>query len=150
MTKPCIAVALAAASLIFLATIAFADDISEGRALYIQYCAACHGEKGDGHGPVAKSLKEAPGDLRRLGDRYGTPLPASQIARFIDGRDYVAAHGSREMPVWGERFEDIWTAKDSSQGNMHQRVMKIIAYLQTIQTGKHPGEAPPAPVGSSR
>ncbi|HYA34358.1 MAG TPA: cytochrome c [Candidatus Binataceae bacterium] len=149
MTKSYMAVAFAAASLIFLATTALADDVSEGRGLYMQYCAACHGEKGDGHGPVAKSLKESPGDLRRLGDRYGTPLPASQIARFIDGRDDVTAHGSREMPVWGERFEDIWTAKDSSQGNMHQRVMKIIAYLQTIQTSKHPGEAPPAPVGAS-
>ena len=150
MTKSRIVAAIAAAPLIFIVTTAFADDVSEGRTLYVQYCAACHGEKGDGHGPVAKSLKEPTGDLRRLGERYGTPLPAAQIARFIDGRDYVAAHGSREMPVWGERFEDIWTAKDSSQGDMHQRVMKIIAYLQTIQTGKHPGEAPPAPVGSSR
>lgn len=66
--------------------IAADDDMAQGRALYLRYCASCHGIKGDGYGPVAPALKTAPADLRLLSHRYGNPLPEDEIARFIDGR----------------------------------------------------------------
>ena len=124
-----------------------AGDTAEGRTLYLRYCASCHGEKADGRGPVAKSLKDQPTDLRRLGDKYGMPLPHGQLARFADGRAEVAAHGTREMPVWGERFSEIYAAKGSKQGDLPHRIDKIIDYLNSIQTGAHPGEAPQKPIG---
>jgi Cytochrome C oxidase, cbb3-type, subunit III len=127
---------------------ALGDDVAEGRALYMRYCASCHGVEGDGHGPVARALKEQPADLRKLGERYGTPLPSGQIARFIDGRDYVAAHGKREMPVWGNRFLEIFEAKGSREGGMDERIRKIIIFLDSIQLKSHPAETPPSPVGS--
>jgi hypothetical protein len=126
---------------------AHAGDAAEGRALYLRYCASCHGVKADGRGPVSKSLKDQPADLRRLGDKYGMPLPHGQIARFADGRAEVAAHGTREMPVWGERFSDIYGAKGSRQGDLPHRIDKIIDYLNSIQTGAHPSETPSTPVG---
>ena len=66
--------------------IAQSNDIAEGRKQYLQHCAACHGIKGDGHGPLEHELKDPPADLRLLSRRYGNPLPEDQIARFIDGR----------------------------------------------------------------
>jgi hypothetical protein len=59
---------------------------------------------------MASSLKQQPADLRKLSDKYGTPLSIKRVAAFIDGRQAVAAHGPREMPVWGNRFYDIWSA----------------------------------------
>src|SRR5208283_6105234 len=91
--------------LLLVASTAAADQVERGRLLYMRNCASCHGVKGDGRGPVAVLLKTPPADLRLLGERYGNPLPEDQIARFIDGRADVKAHGPRDMPVWGDK---VW------------------------------------------
>jgi mono/diheme cytochrome c family protein len=124
-----------------------AADVAEGRSLYLRYCSSCHGTAADGRGPVSVTLKTAPPDLTQLGARYGTPLPAGQIARFIDGRSMLPAHGAREMPVWGQRFSEIYTAKGSSAGDMDVRIRKIIDYLNSIQRSAAPAETPRAPLG---
>jgi mono/diheme cytochrome c family protein len=108
-------------------------DVSEGRVWYVQYCASCHGLTADGHGPVAGVLRKQPSDLRRLVDRDGSPLPADRIARFVDGREEVAAHGSREMPVWGERFAAPEPEQDGREPRIDRRILAMVAYLQTVQ-----------------
>jgi mono/diheme cytochrome c family protein len=40
-----------------------AADTDFGKRLYLQHCAACHGEKGDGQGPEAHRLKIKPRDF---------------------------------------------------------------------------------------
>lgn len=116
------------------------QSIVRGRQYYLHYCASCHGDEADGRGPVAQFLKVSPPDLRYLGVRYGMPLPTGTIARFIDGRDYVAAHGPRDMPVWGRRFYDAWTASQSSTGDLQTQIREIVQYLNTIQEGPIPSE----------
>ena len=66
------------------------DKFKAGRALYLSYCASCHGLTGEGEGPVARALMTPPANLRRLSERFGTPLPEDQVARYIDGRAEVA------------------------------------------------------------
>lgn len=77
-----------------------------GQALYLQYCASCHGESGDGNGSVAESLRRLPTDLRLIAKRHGGRFDESYAMQIIDGRRAVAEHGTREMPVWGAVFED--------------------------------------------
>jgi len=108
-------------------------QIEEGRVLYVRFCAACHGLNADGHGPVARVLEIPPANLRLLGTRYGDPLPEAKVEDFIDGRAAVAAHGDREMPVWGERFNDIRAEGVERDRAVKNRLAKIIAYLQSIQ-----------------
>lgn len=107
-----------------------------GHVLYMRYCSSCHGPNADGHGPVAKLLETPSSDLRRLGDRYGTPLPAAKIASFIDGRAEVAAHGDRDMPVWGERFNDIPDEGEARERAVAERIAEIVAYLESIQQSR--------------
>ncbi len=59
---------------------------------------------------------------RRVGARYSRPLAADRIARYIDGRENVPAHGTREMPVWGGRFRAPEQALDP-------RIRAIVIYL---------------------
>jgi mono/diheme cytochrome c family protein len=40
------------------------QNIAHGRTYYGYYCGFCHGEAGDGRGPVAESYDPAPSDLR--------------------------------------------------------------------------------------
>lgn len=109
-------------------------EVTEGRVLYGRYCASCHGLAADGRGPVAPALSRPPSDLRRLGERYGTPLPADRIARFIDGREDVAAHGAREMPVWGDRFRAPEPEESGRKPAVDPRIVAIVVYLRSIQT----------------
>lgn len=113
-------------------TIARADDVKQGHAFYLRYCASCHGLTGEGDGPMARALTTPPANLRMLSDRFGNPLPEDQIARFIDGRADVKAHGPRDMPVWGERF---YLEAGGSERAVKHRIAALVAYLQSIQTG---------------
>jgi mono/diheme cytochrome c family protein len=108
------------------------DDVSDGHRYFVRYCASCHGTDGLGDGPVAKSLATPPANLRKLGDKYGMPLPAHRIAEIIDGRDTARAHGSHEMPVWGEKLYELGHGEKGETG-IGDVIAKIIAYLNTIQ-----------------
>lgn len=39
-------------------------NMKRGKFAYDAYCVFCHGEKGDGEGPVGQSFDPAPGDMR--------------------------------------------------------------------------------------
>lgn len=123
--------------------IVWGNDTAEGRRLYLRHCAACHGIKGDGHGPLEHELTTPPTDLRLLSRKYGKPLPEDQIARFLNGRADVKAHGPRDMPVWGE---EMWRYPEGT-GNPNQvsdSVAHVIHYLDSIQIeGSHASREEP-------
>jgi mono/diheme cytochrome c family protein len=108
------------------------NDVAEGKRYFLSYCASCHGVNGDGHGPVAPALSTSPANLRLLGEKYGTPLPAARLANLIDGRSAIRAHGSREMPVWGEKLYQLGQGERGDTG-VSEVIGKIVAYLNTIQ-----------------
>ncbi|HEY7493929.1 MAG TPA: cytochrome c [Candidatus Tectomicrobia bacterium] len=104
-----------------------------GRRLFVQYCSACHGMDGQGNGPVASVLSPPPADLTRIAQRRGGHFPAAEIAATIDGRAEVRAHGSRSMPVWGERLSEHVGGGSLGEEVAHGNVLVLINYLQTIQ-----------------
>jgi mono/diheme cytochrome c family protein len=108
------------------------DDVADGHKYFMRYCASCHGINGMGDGPVAKSLAKPPANLRMLSDKYGSPLPAAKLADVIDGRDAVRAHGTAEMPVWGERLYAVGQG-DRGELGISEIIGKLVAYLDTIQ-----------------
>ena len=119
--------------LINAGTSVLADQADEGRAYFMRYCASCHGVEADGKGYVARALTRRPPDLRHLGRHTRDPLLGERIARYIDGREVVPAHGEREMPVWGERFEDLSAKGTEREGQVRERINAIVAYLLSIQ-----------------
>jgi mono/diheme cytochrome c family protein len=109
------------------------EPAERGRREYVRYCASCHGVDADGTGPVAPALLSRPPDLRRLSGRYGTPLDKGRLGAVIDGRESIVAHGEREMPVWGERFDALPPDEDSRERTIAERLAALLAYLQSIQ-----------------
>src|ERR1039458_2111455 len=95
--------ALGAALSVAQSALSAGNDVSDGDRYFVRYCASCHGLAGLGDGPGARRRSTPPTSLRKLGDKYGVPLPAHRIAELIDGRDTPRAHGTHEMPVWGDR-----------------------------------------------
>lgn len=69
--------------------------IQEGQVLYSRYCYPCHGEAGDGKGPVAEQYK---GVANLKGSAY-TSLPEGHIFHVItNGKGRMWPHGSQLNP----------------------------------------------------
>jgi hypothetical protein len=67
--------------------------------------------------------------VKRAGGRYDE----SYVMSVIDGRRAVAAHGTRDMPVWGAIFEEESRGEPypAYQGLLKSRF--LVDYLRTIQ-----------------
>ncbi len=103
-----------------------------GKEHYMNYCSSCHGE--DGKGLKMDDLTRQPFDLTRIVlDRKMTEFPILEIANIIDGRKMVEAHGSRDMPIWGEVFSEGEYLKEEE---IKGRLAEIIAYLMSIQESR--------------
>jgi mono/diheme cytochrome c family protein len=113
-----------------------------GAPLFARYCTACHGPEGRGDGPAAASLRTRPADLTAIAKRRGGEFSNGKIAQFIDGRFELPAHGSREMPVWGERFgadvPDSGVGESIARGN----IASLVEYLKSIQQPPLPARKP--------
>lgn len=106
-----------------------ATDAMKGVDLYHEFCAVCHGQDGRGNGPAASALKTPASDLTLIARQNNGKFPAIEIRRAIDGDDGVPAHGSKDMPMWGDALKSI-----SSSASVAQiRVNLLIDYLKTIQ-----------------
>jgi mono/diheme cytochrome c family protein len=78
-----------------------------GKREYLNSCAACHGASGKlvpGEGAGVEFLKTTPTDLTTLSKKNGGVFPYERVIQVIDGRKMVSGHGSRDMPIWGDRY----------------------------------------------
>lgn len=112
-----------------------AQDASEGKSLYEQYCATCHGLDGTGNGPMAPVLVLQPPDLTILQSTNEGKFPLFRVISRIDGRDPLVSHGS-PMPVYGDFFEgrDVALKTDAGQPIMtSEPIADLVDWLKSIQ-----------------
>jgi mono/diheme cytochrome c family protein len=104
----------------------------KGADLFRAYCASCHGGDAKGKGPAASALKATVPDLTLLSRRNLGRFPAAHVREVILGERVVAAHGSREMPIWGPIFHQV--EGDQDWGNVRlENLVKYLASIQSIQ-----------------
>ena len=102
----------------------------EGAQIFRDYCASCHGTNGKGDGPAAPALRHAPPDLTLLAHRNGGKFPRDRVKAIIAGQEQsVAAHGSREMPVWGPVFHVV--ERDMDLGEV--RLDNVTHFVESLQ-----------------
>ena len=101
-----------------------------GKDMFTAYCAVCHGADGKGGGPAASALKVPPTDLTLLSKNNGGKYPALKVTSAIHGESALPAHGSKEMPVWGELF---WNMSSGHEGEVQQRVTNLTKYIESLQ-----------------
>ena len=104
--------------------------IQSGHDIFLDRCGACHGEDGKGNGPAVGSLKVAPADLTLFAQRHGGAFPVERVKEILGGWADITAHGSREMPIWG----DLFGAKSpGNQQTANEQFKKLVGYLESIQ-----------------
>ena len=104
-------------------------NVDDPQAMFREYCSACHGRGGRGDGPAAAALKTVPADLTRISARNGGKFPDAKVRRYIEGLDEIPAHGSRDMPVWGQVLRQL----PGGESAVKMRVEALTKYIQSIQ-----------------
>jgi mono/diheme cytochrome c family protein len=129
------------------AAAAQAEDFDIGKSEFQSSCASCHGTDGKGKGPVSEQLKVPPSDLTMLAKNNNGVFPTNAVYETIYGSKTILAHGTREMPIWGERFNPIislphnvdpfyWKMAGPEQSPevvVRKRILAVIDYLGRIQ-----------------
>jgi mono/diheme cytochrome c family protein len=127
---------LCAALLIGTTLSAGAAEQPNGAQLFMNHCAACHGADAEGSGPVAAVLQNTVPNLRALAQRNGGTFPADSVTAYIDGREVKAAHGDRQMPVWGDVFRG--PEQGTAERTVRERIAALVAFLRGIQYPPRP------------
>lgn len=97
-------------------------------------CSVCHGFQGRGNGVMADSLKTKPTDLTKLSKENNGHFPFIRVYRVIEGTPRVGVHGTREMPVWGNRYR-----QEAEQYNADEYIytrgliLELLTYIISIQ-----------------
>ncbi len=107
----------------------------DGRALFMENCAICHGENARGDGPMARAMTKAPTDLTLIKLRNGDSFPRARVMSTIDG--YARTGPSApDMPEFGALLEGDLVPYDSGDGKPTPTPRKLVAlaeYLESIQ-----------------
>jgi mono/diheme cytochrome c family protein len=115
-----------------------ADEMSlqqaeDGRKIFGEFCVSCHGISAKGDGPAATALKTKPSDLTKLATKNSGNFPALDVAAYIDGRNNIDAHGSRDMPIWGRVFSQNIGEGSFGEEIARGKINAVISYLKSIQ-----------------
>lgn len=99
-----------------LSLIAQAADVEQGKKLYGQFCASCHGQSGKGDGAAAAALNPKPRD--HTDKEYMFKMSDDDMLKVI--KNGGASIGkSPLMPPWGASLKD-------------DQIQDIIAYIRTL------------------
>lgn len=109
-----------------------------GRDEYRANCKVCHGDLGKGDGSYGELLKTRVPDLTTLSKRNGGVFPFDNVVKTIDGRAMPKAHGSTDMPIWGQAYaakgaEYFKGSSFSPDAYARARILALVEYIYTLQ-----------------
>jgi len=103
--------------------------VTAGQETFRAYCASCHGADGKGSGASAQDIKGRLPDLTLLSRTRGGKFPETLVENVIQGNQFVPAHGTKDMPVWGTVFRN--SNADPSLARI--KIHNLALYIESIQ-----------------
>ena len=96
--------------------VAHAADAEQGKKLYGQFCASCHGQSGKGDGPAAAALNPKPRD--HTNKEYMSKMPDDEMFKVIKNGG-ASVGKSPLMPPWGASLKD-------------EQIRDVMAYVRSL------------------
>jgi cytochrome c oxidase cbb3-type subunit III len=98
------------------ALFAHAADAEQGKKLYGQFCASCHGQSGKGDGPAAAALNPKPRDHT---DKEAMSKLSDEDLFNVIKNGGASVGKSPLMPAWGASLKD-------------EQIRDVMAYVRTL------------------
>src|SRR5260370_22464743 len=73
----------------------------DGKSLFLEYCAVCHGKDGKGGGPAVDALKQRPTDLTQIRRANKGKFPHTTILAILKCDQSTTGHGNHCTPTPG-------------------------------------------------
>ena len=131
-------VILGAISIIAASFVNAAEDV--GKIEYDNNCAVCHGTAGKGDGPYAGIIETPMPDLTTLQKANNGVFPFDRVYTVIDGRTELKAHGTRDMPIWGNEYNEKaaeyysdYIRQYNAEGFVRGRILGLINHVYMLQ-----------------
>lgn len=109
------------------------DPEANGRQLYADYCASCHGTDGKGAGVNTKDLRQKPADLTQLSAKNNGTFPQlrvmGKVYGYRDGRE-----GASPMPHFGALVEGPTVLVETAPGVMTPTPEKLVALAEYVES----------------
>jgi mono/diheme cytochrome c family protein len=116
------------------------DPAQIGRIEYMTACAQCHGIEGRGDGVIADYLTVDVPDLTAIQRGNEGVFPAGVLFEIIEGGGGTSAHGTREMPAWGDRYSAEayavlgWPHEaEDREAFIRGRILALVEYIAGLQ-----------------
>jgi mono/diheme cytochrome c family protein len=115
-------------------------SLTGGGELFHQNCSVCYGVDGKGPGSgstydpesIEPKKRVKPANLTILSEQNAGKFPADRVRNAIYNKDSIPAHGTPDMPAWGNVFYLL----KSRPKVLEERVRDLTAYIESIQTTK--------------
>ena len=62
--------------------------------------------------------------------KNGGKYPSMRVASILRGEEALAAHGTKDMPIWGNLF---WNLSSGHEAEVQQRISNLNKYLEAQQ-----------------
>jgi len=103
------------------------------RALFGEYCAACHGGTGSGDGALARGMGLAVPDITWLSAANGGVFPMLEVMAKIDG--YTSGErGGEMMPEFGTLLEGERVMFDAGDGIASPTPLRLVQLAEHVQS----------------
>ena len=106
---------------------------NSGAEMYRSYCAPCHGIAGKGDGPAASAMKQPPPDLTLLAKNNNGKFPGERVSHSLRFGTEAAAHGTKDMPIWGPLLGSLHGGPNPSDALIQLRVANLTKYVESLQ-----------------
>ena len=109
-----------------------------GKREFDSNCAMCHGLNGTGGGVMSTYLNRSPTDLTKLAKANGGILPMDRMYGMIEGTREVPAHGTRDMPAWGNDYrakaaEYYYEVPYDPEVVVRAKILSLLEYINRLQ-----------------
>lgn len=107
--------------------------ITNGERAFDRLCQRCH--RPEPLGPVASAgpIDPRPPRLEAIAARHPDGFDRDRVAEWIEGTQIPREHGTRSMPVWGERLSAVYSAYPNTDELVGATLDPIVVYLMSIQ-----------------
>jgi mono/diheme cytochrome c family protein len=108
-----------------VAGVSYGQNQGEGKKLYTNFCASCHGDTGKGDGPAGRALPARPADhtngavMNQMNDKF--------IVDIITKGGSVVGKSSF-MPAWGGSLND-------------NQIRDVVAYIRSLAVPRYKPES---------